>query len=120
MPDEESDKRLKEKGSTTYELNYCGYNVGQVAKEESNKISSIYFEACESETSHNVREDYPDIPFSINGVTIGTPFSDVKEIMGEDFSDKGESGLISFRTEHFWIVMHNIDDKISTIKVFYH
>lgn len=120
VPDEESDKRLKEKGSTTYELNYCGYNVGKVAKEESNKISSIYFEACESETSHNVREDYPDIPFSINGVTIGTPFSDVKEIMGEDFSDKGESGLISFRTEHFWIVMHNIDDKISTIKVFYH
>lgn len=120
VPDKEADKELEEKGSETYKLNYYGYNVGQLYKNESDKILSIYFEACESETSHNVREDYPDIPFSINGVTIGTPFSEVKEIMGEDFSNKEDLGFISFRTEHFWIVMHGIDDKISSIKIFTH
>ena len=114
-PNEEADKEIEKGRAGIYHLNYYGYFVGFVGKKESNKIYSLDFDAFDSPI-----EDYPDIPFSINGVTIGTPFSDVKEIMGEDFSDKGESGLISFRTEHFWIVMHNIDDKISTIKVFYH
>ena len=77
-------KELEEKGSATYKLNYYGYNVGQLYKNKSDKILSIYFEACESETSCNVRADYPDIPFSINGLTIGTTSSEIKEIMGED------------------------------------
>ena len=115
VPDKEADKELEEKGSATYKLNYYGYNVGQLYKNESDKILSIYFEACESETSCNVRADYPDIPFSINGLTIGTTSSEIKEIMGEEFFDKK-----SFQTEHLWITICEINDKVSSIKIFTH
>ena len=115
-PDKEADKELEDKGSASYNLDYYGYNVGYIIKMEKDTISSIYFESGTFQFSSDVREDYPYVPFSINGVTIGMPFSEAKEIIGEEYID--EEDKISLRTEHFWIVIRSCDDKIKSIQVY--
>ncbi|MBQ8966594.1 hypothetical protein [Ruminococcus sp.] len=115
-PDKEADKELEDKGSASYDLDYYGYNVGYIIKMEKDTISSIYFESGTFQFSSDVREDYPYVPFSINGVTIGMPFSEAKEIIGEEYID--EEDKISLRTEHFWIVIRSCDDKTKSIQVY--
>ena len=116
-PNEEADKEMKADGSAVYHLNYCGNFVGFAGMRESDKIYLLDFDAFDSPI-----EDYPDIPFSINGVTIGTPFSEVRERMGKDFSDEGNPGHFKCDFDNFWVSMYdeNNNNKISSIEIFIH
>ena len=115
-PDKESDEKLKEKGSATYLLDYCGYCVGIVGMKEPDKIYLIDFNIFDKSIEY-LMKDYPPIPFSINGFTLGTPYSEVQEIMGEEFSDKGDRGYISFQPEDYWITVSDDDGRVSKIKI---
>lgn len=114
---EEADKEMKEDGSAVYHLNYCGDFVGFVGMRESDKIYLLDFDAFDSPI-----ENYPDIPFSVNGVTIGTPISEVREIMGKDFSDEKDNGHFKCDFDNFWVSMYDAynNDKISSIEIFSH
>ncbi|MCR5539472.1 MAG: hypothetical protein K6F71_01355 [Ruminococcus sp.] len=116
-PNEEADKEMKEDGSAVYHLNYCGNFVGFVGMRESDKIYLLDFDAFDSPI-----ENYPDIPFSVNGVTIGTPISEVREIMGKDFSDEKDNGHFNCDFKNFRVSMYDAynNDKISSIEIFSH
>ncbi len=114
---EEADKEMKEDGSAVYHLNYCGNCIGLVGMRESNKIYLLHLDTFDSPI-----ENYPDIPFSINGVTIGTPISECREIMGKDFSDEKDNGHFNCDFKNFRVSMYDAynNDKISSIVIFSH
>lgn len=125
VPNEESDERMKEKGSASYDLNYYGYDVGVVSlKDNGEKLTSISLFACELSDVGTFNEDFPNVPFSINGVAIGTPYSEVQKNLGEEFSYEDYSitdthSNIYFSSEHFWLaICVSNDDKVSAIQLF--
>lgn len=116
VPSKKADEELEEYGEALYELNYYGYLVGDVYIHGSNKIYDLFFDTFERPI-----EDYPEIPFSINGVTIGTPYSEAKKIMGEEILyRKDPDKYISFNSKLFWIQIENRNDKVSSIIVARH
>lgn len=116
-PNEEADKEIEKGRAGIYHLNYCGNCIGLVGMRESNKIYLLHLDTFDSPI-----ENYPDIPFSINGVTIGTPISECREIMGKDFSDEGNVGHFVCDFENFRLSMYDAynNNIISSIRIFIH
>ena len=115
VPDKEADKKLEEKGFAAYFLKYNGIEVGVVIIKE-DKIRVLTFDCSDYNDPTKIREDYPEIPFSVNGITIGTPISKVNDIMGEDILENTEIWHIIYDSDKCYLSMFQTDDKISYIK----
>ncbi|MBQ8966595.1 hypothetical protein [Ruminococcus sp.] len=117
-PDEEREKNLEDKGYSTFFLDYYGYNVGVISlKGADRKVISLDL-TCYDDYDKLVKE-YPKLPFSVNGVTIGSSIEDMRTNLGKDSADDKEPDYFSCCPDKLWVTAAVLEDKVKTISVTY-
>ena len=117
-PDEEHEKKLEDIGHATFFLDYYGYNVGVIGLKGADRKVIRLDLTCYDDYDKLVKE-YPKLPFSVNGVTIGSSFEDMKTNLGKDSADDKSPDYFSCRPDKLWVSAAVLEDKVKSISVSY-